>query len=403
MSQYDIVVFGATSFVGKILSRYLLDTYGKDLNWAAAARSQAKLDALKAELGAAGDHVDTLCADAGNAEDMKALCAKTRVIISTVGPYALYGEPLLKACAESGIAYCDLTGEVQWVARMIERYEQTAKDSGARIVHCCGFDSIPSDLGVHFTQQQAQQRLGAACSDIRMVVWRAKGGASGGTVASLMNAIKEAASDPAVRKAMANPYAICPAGAPSTRQLNVSFAQKHSEFDRWVGPFVMAAINTRVVHRSHALQGYPWGEAFKYDESMATGGDFSAALKAAGLALGLGGVFAGAAFGPTRKLLEKVFPAPGEGPSPAEQQAGFYDLRFAGKTVDGKQLVTKVTGDRDPGYGSTAKMLGEAGSCLAFDDNSTEGGFWTPASLMGERLIKRLSDKAGLTFEVLEG
>lgn len=400
---HDIIVFGATSFVGKILSHYLVDTYGADLNWAAAGRSQGKLDALKAELGAAGAHVATLAADASSDADMQNLCSQTRVVISTVGPYALYGEPLLKACVDSGTDYCDLTGEVQWISRMIKRYEAQAQTSGARIVHCCGFDSIPSDLGVHFTQLQAQEKFGQYCKQIRMVVWRAKGGASGGTVASLMNAVKEAAADPQVRKDMANPFALCGAGAPNTRQPNVSFAQKHPDVAAWVGPFVMAGINTRIVHRSHALQDYAWGKDFQYDESMATGAGAGGALRAGAISAGMGGVFAGAAFAPTRKLLEKVLPAPGEGPSPQEQQDGYYDLRFIGHTPDGQTLQTKVTGDRDPGYGSTGKKLGEAGACLAFDTPAKDfpGGFWTPASLMGERLLARLQDKAGLTFEVI--
>ncbi|MGJ8670508.1 MAG: saccharopine dehydrogenase family protein [Oceanococcus sp.] len=402
-SKHDIIVFGATSFVGKILSHYLIETYGKELNWAAAGRSQAKLDTLKAELGEAGAHITTIAADAGNEADMQALCAQTKVIISTVGPYALFGEPLLKACVESGTDYCDLTGEVQWVSQMIKRYEEQAKASGARIVHSCGFDSIPSDLGVHYLQSQAKKTFGEYCNQVRMVVWRIKGGASGGTIASALNAVKEAASDPAVRKDMANPYALCPAGAPNTRQLNVSFVQKHSDVDTWVGPFVMAGVNTRVVHRSHALQNYAWGEDFKYDESMSTGRGPAGIARAASMCAGLAAVFGGAAFASTRKLVEKILPSPGEGPSPQEQLDGYYDLRFIGHTKDGKIITTKVYGDRDPGYGSTGKKLGEAGACLAFDlpKDKYPGGFWTPASLMGDKLIQRLEEKAGLSFEVL--
>ncbi len=402
--KYDIVVFGATSFVGKILSQYLVDTFGKDLKWAAAARSRSKLDALQADLGAAGKKLPTIVADADDEEAMRAMCAQARVIISTVGPYALYGEPLVKACVETGTDYCDLTGEIQWVYKMIQKYEAQAKASGARIVHCSGFDSIPSDLGVFFLQQQAQIRFKQPCNKVKMRVWKFKGGASGGTAASLLNAVKEATSDPAVRKQMADPYSICtPDYRPSHRQPDVKFAQKDDDFGVWVAPFIMAGINTRVVQRSHSLLGQAYGENFTYEEAMSTGSGPKGALRAGQMAMGLGALMAGVAFKPTRGLMAKIFPEPGDGPTPEQQLAGFYDLRFQGTTADGQTLKVKVYGDRDPGYGSTGKVLGQAGACLAFDTPKADfpGGFWTPASLFGDRLIKRLNKDAGLSFEVL--
>ena len=396
---YDVIVFGATSFVGKILSRYLANQPAGTLRWAMAARSQTKLDELSRELGI---DVPLLIADASDETSLKALCGQTKVIISTVGPYALYGEPLVRACVETGTDYCDLTGEIQWASRMIKRYEAAAKASGARIVHCCGFDSIPSDLGVHFLQQEAQSSFGETCNSVKMRVWKMRGGASGGTVASLMNAVKEAKADPAVRREMTDPYAICPADDyKRVRQPNVQGVQFDADFKRWLGPFVMATVNTRVVHRSHALQGYPWGEGFTYDEAMCTGVGAKGAVTAGVVAAGIAGVMIGSAFSPTRALLGKVLPAPGEGPSPAEQENGFYDLRFIGRTASAKTLSVKVFGDRDPGYGSTGKMLAQAAMCLAFDTPKAEfaGGFWTPASLFGERLISRLTAHAGLRFE----
>lgn len=402
--QYDIVVFGATSFVGKILCRYLVDTFGKDLKWAAAARSIEKLEALKADLGAAGRKLPTIVADAADEASLKAMCDQARVIISTVGPYALYGEPLVKVCAETGTDYCDLTGEVQWIKRMIDKYEETAKTSGARIVPCSGFDSIPSDLGVYFLQQQARERFGVPCNKVKMVVWKFKGGASGGTAASLLNAVSEAASDPKVRKMMGNPYGICPPDyQPGIRQPDVRRPVKDDDFGVWLAPFVMAAINTRVVQRSHALQGQAYGENFTYMEAMSTGDGAMGAVKSAQVVAGMAALVGGAALGPTRKLLARVFPEPGDGPSPEEQEAGFYDMRFHGTTANGDTLMVKVYGDRDPGYGSTAKMLGQAAACLAFDTPKDEyaGGFWTPASLYGERLIQRLEKDAGLSFELL--
>jgi short subunit dehydrogenase-like uncharacterized protein len=322
-----------------------------------------------------------------------------------VGPYALYGEPLVKVCAATGTDYCDLTGEVQWVRRMIRSYEGAARKSGARIVHCCGFDSIPSDLGVYFLQQQARERFGHPCSEVKLRVKAMRGSFSGGTYASTMNFTREVAADPALRKEVANPYSICPEGyAPKVRQPNVKAAEFDADFDSWVAPFVMAAVNTRIVQRSNALSKQSYGADFRYDEAMLMGRGLAGRAKALALSAGLAGFMIAGALPPTRWALSKVLPAPGEGPSPEEQRRGFYDFRFLGKTRDGGQLRVKVTGDRDPGYGSTAKIVGQAGACLALDlaESGRGGGFWTPATLFGGTLVDRLIEHAGLTFDVIE-
>ncbi|AOY87659.1 saccharopine dehydrogenase [Marinobacter salinus] len=405
-TPYDLVVFGATSFVGQILTRYLLDTYGvgKSVNWAIAGRSEAKLNTLKCELGKEAAELAAILADAGDESSLQSMCGQTRVIISTVGPYALYGEPLVQACVRAGTDYCDLTGEVQWIRKMVDRYEDEAKASGARIVHCCGFDSIPSDMGVWFLQNKSEELFGAPCQDVRMRVKVAKGEFSGGTVASMMNIAKEAAADPELRKELANPFSICPPDHRSeTRQPSLKGAEYDKTFGVWLAPFVMGAINTRIVHRSNALQNTRYGKEFTYDEAMMTGRGVKGRLAAYGIIGALGAFFTASAIKPTRWLVEKFVPQPGEGPSPEAQKAGFYDLRFVGHTVDGKTIITKVTGDRDPGYGSTGKMLGEAGMCLAFDVPADKaGGFWTPSSLLDGKLMERLTGKAGLTFDVLE-
>ncbi len=363
-ADLDVVVYGASSFVGKILCRYLLDRFGvnQSLRWAIAGRSKDKLEALRAELGKPAARLKLLLADAADESALRAICAKTRVVVSTVGPYALFGEPLVKVCAESGTDYCDLTGETQWIRRMLDRHEETAKASGARIVHCCGFDSIPSDLGVYFLQQQARARFGAPCVEVKMRVRTMRGGFSGGTAASLLNAVKEAAADPAVRKLMGNPYALCPPGQGlQVRQPNVGFAAYDEDFHSWMAPFVMAAINTRVVQRSNALAGAGCVPGFRYDEATLTGSGIRGRATAVAMAAGLGGFMLASAVAPTRWALQRfVLPAAGEGPSPAAQEKGRFDLRFFGRTASGQSLRCKVTGDRDPGYGSTAKMLGEA-------------------------------------------
>lgn len=400
---YDWVVYGASSFVGQILTRYLWQRHGLkgEGKWAIAGRDKTKLESLRASLGPQAEKLPILLANSSDAESLQALCDSTRVVVSTVGPYALYGSELVRLCAETGTDYCDLTGEVQWIARMIDAYEAKAKETGARIVHCCGFDSIPSDLGVHFIQQAAQSQFGEPCQQVAMRVRRLRGEFSGGTVASMINLTKEAAADPSLGKKLANPFLISPEKL-AARQPNVKFAQYDPQAQSWVAPFVMAAINTRVIHRSNALLAYSYGKDFKYDEAMMTGQGLRGRLTAMGVATGLAGFLVGSALPPSRWLLERfVVPKPGEGPSEESQNKGHYDLRFFGTTSKGQTLVAKVTGDKDPGYGSTGKMLGEATVCLANDLKGKAGGFWTPATLMGDPLTARLQAHAGLHFELL--
>jgi short subunit dehydrogenase-like uncharacterized protein len=405
--QFDVIVFGATSFVGEILCRYLLDRFGVkgSLRWALAGRSDSKLRQLQNTLGGDAGQLPRLIADVNDDTALRNLCLQTRVVVTTVGPYALYGEPLVRACAETGTDYCDLTGETHWIKRMLDRYEDKAKQTGARIVHCCGFDSIPSDLGVYFLQQHAMKNGGAPCQRIKMRVKALKGGFSGGTVASLLNVVKEASRDPSLRKLFADPYSICPPNhGVTTTQPDVRFAEYDESARSWVAPFVMAGINTRIVHRSNALLAHRYGKEFQYDEAMMTGDGFKGRASAIGVASGLGAFLVATALPPTRWALERwVLPKPGEGPSPEAQRKGFYDLRFYGTRANGSQVQVKVTGDRDPGYGSTGKMLGEAAVCLALDIDKAQvaGGILTPAAAMGEKLLARLVEHAGLTFDVV--
>lgn len=408
----DLVVFGATSFVGQILTHYLseyLPGSGETLRWAIAGRSDAKLRHVREALGAAWQTLPIIVADAADDTQLQALCARTRVVVSTVGPYALYGEPLVRICAQTGTDYCDPTGETQWIKRMIERYEPAARQSGARIVHCCGFDSVPSDIGVLFLQQHARRQWGAPATHVKMRVKTLKGGASGGTVASVINVVREAAADPALRRELLDPYALCPADHRFTVRQH---AVRSAEFDRdsgtWIAPFVMAAVNERVVHRSNALANDAYGSRFSYDEAVITGTGLKGRLAALTMVAGLGAFMAGVLVPPVRGLMERfLLPKPGEGPSVAAQLAGRYDLRFFGRADDGRTLRVKVTGDRDPGYGSTGKMLGQAALSLALDcsrdgaKTGRGGGFWTPATMFDARFVERLERHAGLRFELL--
>ena len=326
---YDIIVFGATSFVGQILTRYLFERHGADddLRWALAGRSEPKLAQLRALLGAGAEVLPLVVADASDAAAMSALCQQTAVVVSTVGPYALYGNELVAACVQTGTDYCDLTGEVQWIHRMIAQHESAAKASGARIVNCCGFDSIPSDLGVHFLQAASRERHGAPAERVKLRIKAMRGGASGGTVASLMNVMKEVAADPGLRKVLGNPYAL--ATAPHVtrprHQPNVQLGEFDPQVKTWLAPFVMAAINTRIVHRSNLLSDFAYGEGFTYDEAMTTGPGLKGQFMANGIALALGGFVGLAAVKPTRSILERfVVPKPGEGPTPEAQKNGFF-------------------------------------------------------------------------------
>jgi short subunit dehydrogenase-like uncharacterized protein len=398
---FDIVVFGATSFAGQILCRYLVERHGTDgeLRWAIAARNPDKLSNVAAETGA---EVEQIIADASDSDDMAQLADTARVVVSTVGPYAKYGSELVAAVAAAGTDYCDLTGEPHWMQQMIDAHSVEAEASGARIVHTCGVDSIPSDLGVLFTQQRAIETLGTPCSRIRMRVKGFKGGFSGGTIATMMNTMDELASDPGLRKVLGNPYAIAPEGQRTgVRQPNVTTPVRDEASGQWLAPFVMAAINTRVVHRTNALLGHPWGRNFLYDEASMMGRGPTGLARAAAMSAGLAGFIGAAAIGPARSLLHRVLPDPGTGPSPEEQENGYFDIRFFGTTEDGRSIATKVTGDRDPGYGSSSKMLGEAATAL-LELEEVGGGFWTPATAFGESLIAPLTQHAGLSFEVLE-
>ena len=330
------------------------------------------------------------------------MAAQAQVIISTVGPYLKYGEPLIKACAENGTDYVDLTGEALFIKDMLDKYQQTAKDSGARIVNSCGFDSLPSDLGVLFTQNCAQKAHGEYCDTINMRVKAAKGGLSGGTVSSMATIFEEIAKDKSLRKQLANPYILNDdAKRPNVRQENVSLPQWDADNERWVAPFIMASINTRIVHRSNQLRDYQYGRDFKYDEAIWLPAGLKGRLMSYGMTAGIAGFAASMMFKPSRDLLnEHVLPKPGDGPSKSEQENGYFDIRFFGYTNKNHQVLTKVTGDKDPGYGSTCQMLAQSALCLLQDISKEQvaGGFWTPAAAMGETLIERLQNHAGLEF-----
>lgn len=407
---YAVILYGATSFVGQITAHYLTeflsntkDKEGADVTWAIAGRDEAKLNELQSKLGST---VDIILANSDDADSLDEMTKQTQVIISTVGPYLKYGEPLIKSCTTHGTDYVDLTGEAIFIKDMMDKYQDAAKQSGTRIVNSCGFDSIPSDLGVYFTQTQAEKKFGRACDVIHMRVKAAKGGLSGGTIASMATIFEEVGKDKSRRKQVANPYLLNDdKDAPNVRQANVSKPEYDSEHKRWLAPFVMASINTRIVHRTNQLLGYEYGRDFKYDEAMWMQDGVKGQLSSYAMSAGLFGFATAMMVKPSRELLAKhVLPKSGSGPSAEEQANGYFDIRLFGETANKDTINTKVTGDKDPGYGSTSRMLAQAALCLAQDISKEEvgGGFWTPASAMGNDLLTRLEEHAGLSFEVVD-
>lgn len=402
--EFDVIVWGATGFTGTLVAEYLMRQYGTDgdLQWAIAGRSKEKLEKLRQSLGVRPGDLETIVADSFDQDSLKQLAGRTRVVLTTVGPYALYGSSLVEACVENGTHYCDLAGEVQWIRKMIDQHQARAQQTGARIVHCCGFDSVPMDIGVWFLQDEAMKRFGEYCKSITLLVKATKGTASGGTIASMMNLIEESRKDRAIARILVDPYSLNPEGerqGPDGRDQQTVVYQDDAK--SWTAPFVMAGVNTKVVRRSHALAGYPYGKDFQYQEAVMTGQGATGWLKGATMTLGIGGLVLGASFAPTRNFLKRfVLPEPGEGPDRKLQETGFFNLMQVGVLPDGTLLQSRITGDQDPGYGSTSKMLSECAVCLAKDDIAVGGGVWTPASAMGGLLLERLRENAGLTFEI---
>jgi len=401
--EFEVIVYGATGFTGRLVAEHMLATYGvgRDVRWAMAGRSKAKLEQVRGEIGAPAD-LPLVVADASSATSLEAMARRAKVIITTVGPYQLYGEKLVAACVKAGTDYVDLCGEPAWMAAMIAEYHDLARASGARIVFSCGFDSIPFDLGVTFLQEEAKARLGVPVQRVRGRVRKMKGGFSGGTVASLMATLEAAKRDRSILKTLANPFALTQ-GFEGPVQPSGEAVERDASAGQWAAPFIMASINTKNVHRTNFLLGHAWGADFIYDEMMLTGDGAAGEKRAKGVkrqgdiqTMLLG-------FPLTRMLLRQfALPKPGEGPSKEERETGFYEAGFYGETADGRQMRASVKGDKDPGYGSTSKMIAESAMCLARDvgADETSGGVWTPGAALGRKLIARLESKAGMRFQL---
>jgi len=407
--EFDVIVWGATGFTGHLTSEYLLERYGLggDLRWAIGGRSASKLEEVRQRLerdtGVSTQSLPVIVANADEAESIGGLAARTAVVCTTVGPYAKYGSHLVAACARLGTHYCDLTGEVHWMRRMIDSHDEAAQQSGARIVFTCGFDCIPADLGTFFLQNEMKSRYGVVADEIKFRVKGFSGGASGGTVASMLNMLEEAGKDDEVMRIMNHPYSLNPKADRNGPDGPESVIPAYDDdFDEWTAPFMMGAIDTKVVRRTNALLGHPYGREFRYNEAILTGAGPLGFAKASGVATFMGATMLAMAVGPLRRTIAPRLPQPGEGPSKEAREAGYFDIRFHAHHPESKinDLRAKVTGDRDPGYGSTSMMLAESAVCLALDGLESAPGISTPAAAMGEPLLMRLQKNAGLSFSI---
>jgi short subunit dehydrogenase-like uncharacterized protein len=402
--ELDVVVFGASGFVGRLTAAYLAEHAPDGVRIGLGGRSEEKLARVRAELGAAAAEWPLVTADSSDADALKALAARSRVVATTVGPYRQYGMPLVEACAAAGTDYADLTGEVLFIRDAIDRCHGQAQASGARIVHTCGFDSIPSDLGVLLLHEAAKADGAGELEDTTYVVRGLKGGASGGTIASMKGMIDDVRADPALRKVADDPYALSPdrpAEPDLGRESDLRMPVYDDELGTWLGPFVMAAINTRVVRRSNALQGWGYGRRFRYRETMAMGPGVAGRAKATALSTGLGALVGGLSLGPTRAVLDRFLPSPGEGPSDEARAKGFFKIDIHARTSTGARHVCHVAAKGDPGYAATAVMLGESALCLALDRDRLpdRSGVLTPAAALGVPLVERLR-AAGQVYDV---
>ncbi|MEI9849692.1 MAG: saccharopine dehydrogenase NADP-binding domain-containing protein [Sphingomonas sp.] len=387
MAEFDIIVYGATGFTGRLVAEYLAHSYADgSVAWAMAGRSLTKLQQVRDEIGAPAD-TPLLAANADDPAALKAMTARAKVVVTTVGPYQLYGEPLLAACVATGTAYVDLCGEPNWMHDMIAKYDSAAGASGARIVFSCGFDSIPFDLGVWTVEQAAIARFGRPAPRVKGRVRAMKGTFSGGTFASGKATAAAAMKNPAVFKVLLDPFALTP-GFEGPAQPRGVLPEYDEAVGGWVAPFMMAVINTKNVHRTNFLAGHPYGADFQYDEMMVAPG------------LGELGKAAAEAIARMNPMNAEKGPAPGEGPSQEERDTGFYEIDFIAEMPGGERVTATVKGDRDPGYGSTSKMIAESALCLIRDVPDAAGGIWTPGAIMAEPLVKRLEANAGLSFSV---
>ncbi len=386
--KFDIVVYGATGFTGQLVAEYFATHYrdDKQLKWAMAGRNLDKLAKVRDAIGAAAD-TPLIAADAGDAASLQAMIDQTRSVVTTVGPYLLYGNELLAACAASGTDYFDLCGEVPWMRRMIDAHQAIAQKSGARIMFSCGYDSLPFELGVYTCQEAAKKAFGAPVARVKGRVRAMKGTFSGGTAASGKAIFEAASKDPRLLGLVRDPFALTP-DSTGPKQPPGNRVMFDEDLQTWLTPFFMANINTRNVHRSNMLLGYPYGRDFVYDEMQIAGPGEEGEANAKRI------------MAANNNLAGQAVPKPGEGPSKEERESGYYDLLFVGIGPDGRQVRTSVKGDRDPGYGSPSKMIAECAMCLLRDTPEVPAGIWTPGAAMRAALIKRLVDNAGLTFQV---
>jgi len=399
--KYDLIVFGATGFTGRLVVEYLWEKYelNNSLNWAIAARDINKLQAINKTI--AQGQIPMEIADSHDEESLNHLCRKAKVVCSTIGPYSIYGTKLVETCILHGCHYCDLSGEVTWMRKMIDQFHEKAEAAQVKIVHSCGFDSIPSDMGVWNLQLAFKEKYGSFAPQVETGVKAMKGGFSGGTFASLSEVMKTATEDHEMKRALLDPHGLDPGDQKGlSEEKDLRSVQWSASFNSWVAPFIMSTINTRIVRRSHALSNFPYGKNFIYREFSLMGKGVSSWLKAWMMTLPLGVVMSAKPGSFIDRMIQKWAPSPGEGPSKEERENGFWVFDYRAQNAKGEVLTARMKGDKDPGYGSTSKMLGEAAVCLSLDDLNSNYGILTPVSAMGEALWTRLHQNAGISFNI---
>lgn len=398
--EFDIVVYGASGFVGRLLAEYLARTAPPEVRIALAGRSASRVEAVRDQLPGAARDWPVRTADSGEPTALAELAASTRVLATTVGPYARYGLPVVEACARAGTHYADLTGEVVFVREAIDSYHAVATETGARLVHSCGFDSVPSDLAVLLLHEQAVTDGAGELAQVDLLA-TVRGGFSGGTIDSMRAQVDATRTDAALRKLAADPFALSPDrdAEPDTPQPPDAAPPGRTADGRWTAPFLMAPYNTRIVRRSNALLGWSYGRGLAYGERMGVGRGPRGAVGAAAVTGGLVAMLGAMRLPPTRALVDRLLPAPGDGPSEQVRERGWFRMTVDATTSGGTRYHAVAAGSGDPGYAATAVMLGESALALALDDLPDRAGSLTPAVALGSALVERLR-AAGHTYEV---
>ncbi len=408
--ECDVIVMGGTGFTGRLVVEYLIKNYGAKndrFSWGIAGRDQKKIEKLKKsfiEIDSQVNNIPFFLADSFHSQSLDKMTSSCKIVISTVGPYLEYGIPLIQSCVKNGTHYCDLTGEIPFIRESIDLFHEKAKKNKCKIIHSCGFDSIPSDLGVLLLQKYSLEKFNKVCDDVHLYVRSIKGGVSGGTISSMIKTVKYIDSHPEKRNILTSPFSLNPMDKikNNVQQPVLKSIRWDSAFKKWTCPFLMSGINTRVVQRTNAIAQLPYGDNFKYNEVSSFNKGLRGFFKAFTTLMTLVLIQFSIRSNLVLWIFKKTFlPKPGEGPSKHQLQSGFFKLKIIGSINEIQKNSVTVIGDSDPGYSATAKMLTESAISILLNKNEIpkQYGVLTPASGIGLSLIERLKGK-GIIFKI---